>query len=199
MLAIVFSIATFLVSCKTKVEVADLDLSDAPTQSVVNMYVVQSKDGGLQMRMEAPIMNRYDKDDDSYELFPNGFNVYGYNEEGLLETYIRSNEAKHTTSKGDEKWEAFGDVIIKNYIKGERMETDTLFWDKENQRIFTHCLVKMYSPTGFMQGYGMESDEMARNAEIKDTFDSYGIVADSLNTVYVDTVNFIGPVLKLVN
>lgn len=196
--AIGFSVATFLLSCKSNVEVHSLDLSQAPAQRVIDMYVVQSKDGGLQMRMEAPIMERYEKEDNSYELFPNGFNVYGYNNEGLLETCIKSNEAKHTTSKGEEKWEAYGNVVITNYIKGERMETDTLYWDRENQRIFTHCLVKMYSPTAFMQGYGMESDEMARNAEITNPFDSYGVVADSLG-YYVDTVNFIGPVLKLVN
>ena len=198
LVAIGFSVATFLVSCKSNVEVHAVDLSGAPVQSVVDMNVVQSTDGDLQMRMEAPLMKRFEHKKESYELFPKGFNVYGYNEEGLLETYIKSNEAKHTTSKGKEKWEAYGNVVINNYIKGERMETDTLYWDRENKRIFTHCLVKMYSPTAFMQGYGMESDEMARNAEITKPFDSYGIIADSVNT-YVDSVNFIGPILKLVN
>jgi hypothetical protein len=46
----------------------------------------------------------------------------------------------------------------------------------------------------FMQGYGMESDEMARNAVIDNPFNSYAIVSrDSTETGYIDTANFIGP------
>ena len=72
--------------------------------------------------------------------------------------------------------------------------TDTLYWDREQHRIFTDCHVRLYSPDGFMQGYGLESDERARNARLLRIFDSYGIVQkDSAGTDYVDTVNFIGP------
>ncbi len=196
MVAIVFSIATFLVSCKSEQKGAPIDLTTTPLQTVNNMYAVQTRDGDLQMRLEASVMQRFQNEEDSYEYFPSGFNVYGYNKDGDLETHIQSNKAKHTTSKGKDKWEAFGDVVIKNFIKGEKMETDTLYWDRENKRIFTHTLVKMYSPTAFMQGYGMESDEMARNAEITNPFDSYGVMSGSSDAGYVDSVNFIGPVLK---
>ncbi len=160
------------------------------------MFAVQSQDGILQMRMEAPLMQRFQNDTTSYELFNEGFDVYGYTEEGLLETHITSDRAKHTTFKKNEKWEAFGNVVIKNFIKGEIMETDTLYWDREKKRIYTHCFVKMYSPDGYMQGYGMESDDMARNAIINKPFDSYGIIKDSLSPQYRDTVNVIGPQFK---
>jgi hypothetical protein len=49
----------------------------------------------------------------------------------------------------------------------------------------------------FMQGYGMESDDMARNAVIEKPFDSYAIVSrDSTEISYIDTANFIGPRLR---
>ena len=77
------------------------------------------------------------------------------------------------------------------------METDTLFWDRKNQRIYTHTMVKLTTPDLFMQGFGMESDEMARNAKILKPFDSYAVVErDSLEVPYIDTVNFIGPLFK---
>ena len=53
----------------------------------------------------------------------------------------------------------------------------------------------MFSPEGYMKGYGLESDEMARNASIMVPFDSYAIIRDSLFH-YVDTANFIGPLLR---
>lgn len=200
LVVIVFAITTIVASCAGKTDVGEaVDINAIPRQTVNDMYAVQTNNGMLQMRMEAKLMQRFQNDSTqiSFELFPDGFDVYAYNKEGMLETHIHSEVAKHTTTRNDEKWEAYGNVVIKNFIKGERMETDTLFWDRETKRIFTHRLVKMYSPQGFMQGYGMHSDEMARNARIMKPFDSYGIISnDSNSTPYLDTVNFIGPQQK---
>lgn len=200
LVVITLVITTFVVSCTTKSEEGEIvDINTTPRQIVNDMYAVQTNNGELQMRMEAALMQRFQNDSlsVSYELFPEGFDVYAYNKEGLLETYIRSDIAKHTTTRNDEKWEAYGNVVIRNFIKGEWMEADTLYWDREKKKIFTHCFVKMYSPEGFMQGSGMESDEMARNANILKPFDSYGIVnRDSTALPYIDTVNFIGPQQK---
>ena len=197
LVVITFVVTTIVVSCGGKTEVGHpVDVNTIPRQTVNDMYAVQTNNGMLQMRMEAKLMQRFQNDSTkvSYELFPDGFDVYAYNKEGLLETHIHSEAAKHTTTKYDEKWEAYGNVVIKNFIKGERMETDTIYWNREYKSIFTHCLVRMYSPQGFMQGYGMQSDEMARNAKIMNPFDSYGVVReDSTAAPYVDTVNFIGP------
>lgn len=197
LVAIVSAIATIVVSCSDQTPKGQIiDINAIPRQTVKDMYAVQTNNGMLQMRMEAKLMQRFQNDSTkiSYELFPEGFDVYAYNKDGLLETHIHSEVAKHSTTKHDEKWEAYGNVVIRNFIKGERMETDTLFWDRETKRIFTHRLVKMYSPQGFMQGYGMHSDEMARNARIMRPFDSFGIISnDSTSTEYVDTVNLVGP------
>ena len=175
-----FAVTTVVISCKGEQQEDPQDLTGAPMQTIVNMNAVQTKNGILQMKMESPLMERYDNDSLSCELFPTGFKVYAYNELGELETQIVSDVAKHTTTKDKdnkvETWEAFGNVVITNIKKNERLQTDTLYWDREKGSIYTHSLVKMYSPQGFMQGYGMESDEMARNAHILRPFDSYGII-----------------------
>jgi len=200
MVVIAFAVTTFVISCKGEEQTEPVDLSKVPVQVVEGMNAVQTKDGVLQMRMEAQLLQRFESDTVSYELFPSGFDVYAYNEEGLLETQIKSQIARHTVIKEGnekkEKWEAFGNVVISNFIKGERLETDTLYWDREKGRIFTHCFVKMFTPQGFMQGYGLDSDERARNANIMRPFDSYGIIRQDSTKVYVDTVNFIGPVRR---
>ena len=199
MVAIVFTVATIAVSCKNKIAQTDfIDLESSPTQVVDNMVVVQTKDGLMEMRMESPRMERYEKSNkESYELFPKGFSVFGYNEEGLLETTIIANEAKHTIGSKNEEWAAYGDVVIKNLIKGEKMETDTIFWDQSEKKIYTHCYVKLTAPDGMTQGVGMESDEMARNAYLLSPFDSYGLISnDSTSVSYVDSANFIGPLVR---
>ena len=198
MIATAAAVAFVVYSCKDELGRAkNLSLDETPMQTVQNMFIVQSKNGVIQMRAEGKVMEKYEKDTLSYELFPKGFSVYGYTEEGLLETKIMADHAIHKTyTDGRESWEAYGNVVVTNLIKQETLETDTLYWDQKNERIYTHCYVKMYSPSGFMQGYGMESDQRARNNIIFNPFNSYGIVEEDSTKVVIDSVNFIGPFLK---
>ena len=50
----------------------------------------------------------------------------------------------------------------------------------------------MYSPDGFMQGYGMRADDHARNSILRKPFNSYGVTAQDSTIVVIDSVNFIG-------
>ena len=198
MMATAAAVAFVVYSCKGKLaEAESLNLEETPVQIVDDMFIIQSKNGVVQMRAEAGLMEKYEKDSLSYELFPNGFSVYGFNEEGLLETEIVADNAKHMKHlNGEESWEAFGNVVVRNLIKQEVMETDTLYWDQKNEKIYTHCYVRLYSPDGLMQGYGMESDQRARNPIIFKPFNSYGIVVQDSTQVVIDSVNFIGPLQK---
>ena len=197
MTATAAAVAFVVFSCKGKLAEADiLDIKETPIQTVDDMFIVHTENGRIQMRAEAPLMERYERDTLSFELFPNGFYVYGYTEDEKLETEIVADRARHLRYKdGRESWEAFGNVVVKNLIKQEVMETDTLYWDQKNEKIYTHCYVRMYSPDGFMQGYGMESDQRARNSIIFNPFNSYGILEQD-DDIIIDYVNFIGPVQK---
>lgn len=198
MIATAAAVAFIVYSCKGKLAEADaLSEGEIPMQTVRDMFVVHTENGGLQMRMEADLMERYERDTLSFEYFPEGFAVYAYTAEGLLETSIVSDNARHLKYEdGRESWEAFGNVVITNLIKKEVMETDTLYWDQKNEKLYTDCYVKLYSPDGFMQGYGMESDQRARNSIIFNPFNSYGIMGQDSTAVVIDSVNFIGPLIK---
>lgn len=182
-------------SCTKKAEVvSDIDLLSMPKQVADSMIVNQTTNGKMSMRMVAPRMEKYENDSISYELFPSGFDIYSY-DGGVLETQVHALQAKHivVAKTSEEEWAVFGNVVITNFLKGEQMFTDTLYWDRFKQKIYTHCFVKMSSPMGYMQGYGLESDENARNARILAPFDSFGRLEE---LEYIDTVNFIGPLLK---
>jgi LPS export ABC transporter protein LptC len=198
MMATAVAVAFVVYSCKGKLAEAEaINIKETPVQIVDDMFIVQSKNGQIQLRAQAPLMEKYEKDSLSYELFPEGFFVYGYTDEGLLETEIVADNAKHMKhDNGEESWSAFGNVVVKNLINQEVMETDTLYWDQKNEKLYTHCYVRMYSPKGFLQGYGMESDQRARNSIIFKPFNSYGIVVQDSTQVLIDSVNFIGPMRK---
>lgn len=185
----------FLYSCKGTGEVA-IDFEQTPVQIVHDMNVLQTGRGEAEMRMYAPVMKRYEffKDSmtQSYEIYSDGFLVNEYTENGQLETTIIAEQAKHVTTQGRESWSAFGDVVITNHIKGERMETDTIYWNKEEHSFYTDCYVRLTNDSGMMQGYGMTSDERARNAVILRPFDWYAIDRDSTYH-FIDTMNMMGP------
>ncbi len=188
-----------LLSCKSSLSVAEkLDLSSTPVQVVDSMNIIQTQEGKLQMRIFAPKLEKYDADSLSYDLFPNGLNIFSYNEKGELESTISSLSAIHESKskEGKEIWKAYGDVRIKNIIKQETMLTDTLYWDRSKAEIYTDCYIKMFSKDGLVQGYGMRSDEKVRNAEILKPFNSYTVLVKDSTEVSIDTANFIGPLLK---
>lgn len=200
-IAAVSAVAILVISCKGKIaEIDPENMADKPIQTLDGMFAVQTSNGRVQMRMEAKIMEHYETDTASWDAFPKGLSVYGYNEEGLLETLLLSDNARHIIRKKgrseEESWEAFGNVVIHNVIKQETMETDTLYWDQSRKEIYTDCYVKMYSPSGFMQGYGMRSDDRARNSILMKPFNSYGYTVQDSTAVIIDSVNFIGPFPK---
>ena len=190
--------AIVISSCKEPESVV-FDFEQTPVQVVHDMQILQTDKGEVQMRMHAPVMKRFDfvKDSvqQSYELYTDGFFVDAYTENGELETTITAGEARHVTTTGNESWSAFGNVVVINHIKGEKMETDTIYWNKEEKQIYTDCYVRLTSDSGLMQGFGMTSDERARNSVILRPFDWYAVERDSTYT-YIDTLNQMGPFKK---
>ncbi len=197
--ATALAVAFVVYSCKSNLSEAEkLNLKEIPLQTVDSMFFVQTENGRLKMRVQAGRMESYDRDSFSFDLFPAGLAIFAYAEDGTLETTITSREARHDKYPGvdREKWAAYGNVVIRNVAKNETMETDTIYWDRIKQEIWTDCYIKMYSPSGMMQGYGMRSDERARNAILMQPFDNDFYFGEDSTYVVVDSVNFIGPMPK---
>ena len=191
---------TLFIGCSGTPESNPLDFEQTPMQVVYNMEVVQSEKGNVTMRMTAPVMQHFEftKDslDQSYDYYPKGIHVDAYTVDGALETTVDADEARHITTSGQEEWKAYGNVTLVNIPKRERMVSDTMYWEQDKKRIYTDCYVKITSPQGVMQGYGMESDERANRTIILKPFDSFTRMQDSTEVV-IDSANFIGPLLYI--
>lgn len=204
LLAGVFVLASNFVSCRSGISQAEaLSLDNTPLQTVNDVFAVRTTNGILEMRMESRLMQHYETNEENYDYFPKGVSVFAYTEDGLLESIIIADNAIHRQPKGkegaDETWEAYGNVVLHNVIKQETMETDTLYWDRTRQEVYTDCYVRMYSPEGFMQGYGMRSDDRMRNARLNRVFNNYVLVDKDTTSVIIDSVNFIGPFQKKID
>lgn len=183
-------------ACSGAADQTQLDFEQTPMQVVYDMVIVQTEKGVVTMRMTAPTMRHYEFTKDSltqsYDYYPDGIHVDAYTSDGALETTVDANEARHITTPGAEEWKAFGNVTLVNIAKREKMVSDTIYWVQDEKRIYTNCYVRITSPQGMMQGYGMESDERANRTVILRPFDSFSRMQDSTGVV-IDSANFIGP------
>ena len=63
MMATAMAVAFIVYSCKGKLAEAEvLDLAETPVQIVRDMFIVQSKNSEMQMRAQAPLMEKYEND-----------------------------------------------------------------------------------------------------------------------------------------
>jgi len=200
--------AIVLVSCGESINKVDAiaQTDSIATQVIHNMRGTQTEFGQLKMRFEAPLMENYSLLKEPFEIFPLGLKVITYTLEGEPETEITANSAIHKKGR-NERWEAYGNVVIKNFLEETTLEADTLYWDQGQKRIYTHTYIKHYSPKFLTQGFGMESDERATNVRIFKPFDNYGVIerdalprqpiVDSLIQMPIDTV-LMAPVDSLI-
>lgn len=70
-----------------------------PLQTVDSMYMLQTDNGKIQMRVVTGKLQRFDNDSVSYEYFPDGLWVYAYTDDEVLESTIVSDEASHERNK----------------------------------------------------------------------------------------------------
>ena len=94
------AVAFVVYSCGGNLKQEDAkDIRNMPVQTADDLVSVQTENGQIQNRMEAPRMERYENDTLSLQLFPGGVAVYGYIEGGLLETSITADNARHEKYK----------------------------------------------------------------------------------------------------
>jgi len=156
-----------LFSCENDVEVVKsitLD-SDHPQLSAKNSEIIYTDSTYLEMRITAPKLERYVKSENNkYFEFPEGINVYFYDEEEIIESEIKANYAIYY--EDEELWEARNNVVAKNK-NGEVLKTELLFWDDGKDKIYTDEFAKITDKESEIQGEGFEAHENMTNWEFK--------------------------------
>lgn len=153
----------FFVACSEKMKVNNLLEYDGkfPDESAEEMEVVYSEDGIKNFELFAPLLNKYYEESDLYVSYmdcPLGITIISYNDDGekqsiLTADYAISEEMKRTM-------EARNNVVLKNLIKNETIETEQIIWDKNKRKIYSETEVKYTKSDGSVSyGDGFDADE----------------------------------------
>lgn len=149
-----------LISCTNDIETINALTNevDLPDVSGFNIEISYTDSGILKGKILAPEANDYSRNEDPYTEFPKGIKVIFYDKSGNPQSYIQANYA--ILYKKKQLWEGRNQVLAENPEKGEKLETEQIFWDQNEKLIYSEKFSTITNKDGVFYGEnGFEARE----------------------------------------
>lgn len=159
----------FALSCtNNEVEKIDavLDRSAMPRLHATEITTVISDSGITRYRISAPQWDVFDRANQPYWEFPAGIHFERFDENLKVDANIHSKYAKF--NENEQLWELKGNVRMTN-IRGELFETEHLFWNQREERIYSDTIVKITQAKHIINAIGFESNQQMTKYMFKET------------------------------
>lgn len=151
-----------ILGCQTnsppEVEKAGVRLPDSELEEATIIFTIQ---GVRRMLLKADYIARYEKEDSTTAR---EVHADFYDQEGKHSSVLTSRSGI-IKEKSKELWVS-GEVVVVT-DEGVKLETETLRWDPNIDRIVTEDFVKVTREKDILTGYGLETDQELKNIRIK--------------------------------
>lgn len=137
--------------------------NELPIEEAAGIELFYSDSAKVVLKMSAGKILRYQPEVGRTE-FPEGIHVQFLNSLGVVTTDMKANEA--VKYEKEQRTEAFGNVVVVN-SKGERLNTEKLYWDETKELISTDEFVKITTESQVIMGEGFEADQQFTWYEVK--------------------------------
>ncbi|MFN4082666.1 MAG: LPS export ABC transporter periplasmic protein LptC [Bacteroidia bacterium] len=147
-----------VVSCvnnKTETIKIATEPSKLPVERGINISINYTDSGYIKARVFAPVLERYNNEERFESEMPNGITAYFYDNNGKINSYIKSKYA--IRNDRNRTMIARKDVIVVNN-KGDTLRTEELIWDEKTDKIYTDKNVNITTPDQLIIGTGLESN-----------------------------------------
>jgi len=155
-------ISLLLFGCQTnsppEVEKGKVRLPDSELEEATIIFTIQ---GVRRMLLKADYIARYEKEDSTTARV---VHADFYDQEGEHSSVLTS-KSGIIREKSKELWVS-GEVVVVT-DEGVKLETETLCWDPNIDRIVTNDFVKVTREKDILTGYGLEADQELKNIKIK--------------------------------
>lgn len=98
----------------------------------------------------------FDRKNPPYWAFEKGVYLEKFDSVFQVEASIKADTAYFYNR--EDLWKLMGHVDIKN-LKGERFNTELLYWDQRRQRIYSDRFIRIEQPDKIITGHGFESNQ----------------------------------------
>ncbi|MDQ3394656.1 MAG: LPS export ABC transporter periplasmic protein LptC [Bacteroidota bacterium] len=149
---ILASITAF--SCSKENDLKDIQEYTGPIMEMDSAQTLYSDSAVVRVKVLAARQLEFQTGD---QEFPEGFYIEFYLVDGSLSSTLRANTGYYSKEK-DLYW-GVGNVILKNFEKGEQLNTEELFWNKNEQNVFTEKFVTIESQDEVLTGEGLTAKQ----------------------------------------
>ncbi|HRZ97428.1 MAG TPA: LPS export ABC transporter periplasmic protein LptC [Paludibacter sp.] len=149
----------FVLSCTEEKQeriAAIVDRSAMPQLHAMDITTVISDSGITRYRISTPQWDMFDRANPPYWEFPTGVHFERFDVNLNVDANIHSKYAKYLVN--EKLWLLKGTVRMTN-IKGELFETERLYWNQINEKIYSDTLVKITQAKQIVYALGFESNE----------------------------------------
>ena len=156
---IALAVVVLFFSCSKKSEPVVLKECNGkfPNESATDIHMLFSDEGVTSFELFAATLNKY-IGDTVYMDCPDGITIYAYDEWGERQSMLTADYA--ISVEIPPRMEASKNVVIKDLVKNEMIETEQIIWDKNKQIIYSVVPVKQTKADGTVNyGDGFEADE----------------------------------------
>jgi LPS export ABC transporter protein LptC len=157
-LSIIF-ITLLFSQCENDIKKVDLitKKKSFPDESAKNIEILRTDSGKIIVKLFAPELQRFENIEKPYTQFPKGISATTYDPYPDISSTFTAKWAKFYEK--EKLWEAKNDVQAMN-VKGEKLNTEQMFWDETKKIIYSDKFTRITSSNGVFYGEnGFEADQ----------------------------------------
>lgn len=157
----------FLTGCgnfDSEAPVKPIDRSKLPRMYATNITTLISDSGITRYRITTPVWYIYDRASEPYWSFPKGMHLQRFDAGFHVDAEITCKKAYYYQVR--QLWRLDGKVRMIN-LQGEMFESEQVFWNQREQRIYSDSLIKITQHTKIINGLGFESNQTLTKYAIK--------------------------------
>ena len=172
--ALAVVVPIFVTSCNS-VQEESVMIENRDSMAVMSTYGVRtiiSDSGRISYRIDAEEWLVFDRRQAPYWAFEKGVYLEKYDYEMNVEATIKCDTAYYYSEQ--KLWKLIGNVDIRN-PKNERFYTHLMYWNQEEEKIYSDAYIKIEQEEQTTEGIGFSSNQNMTQWEIKNTKGIYTI------------------------
>lgn len=159
-----------LAGCENDIERVNMltDETKIPKVKGTNVNVIYSDSARVKVQVLAPSFQQFPDVEKPYMEFPDGLEVYFYDDTMKINSEIKADYAIYYSA--ERLWHATGNVVALRLDNGDALHTEELFWDEGEQLIYSDAFTRIQNEDGTFYGKrGFESHQDLSNWQLKGT------------------------------
>lgn len=141
---------------KKELGAAITERDSLPVMDTKGVATLISDSGVTRYRVNAEEWLIFDRKNPPYWAFEKGIYLEKFDSVFQVEASIEADTAYFYNK--EELWKLTGNVHIQN-LKGERFDTELLYWDQRKQKVYSDAFIRIEQPDRIITGHGFESNQ----------------------------------------